>query len=75
MAMVTVVDGAHAGDFLLRNADEPCEIADERPPLPRHQFSVTLGALPPSSDQKRMTLLMLIIPGSDMRGANHTCWT
>ena len=71
-AMVTVADGAHAGTFVLRNADFPCEITTERPPHPKHQFNVTLGGYTPNKDASKLTILMLIVPDADVRGPNKT---
>jgi hypothetical protein len=74
-AMVTVASGAHAGDFLVRNTDVPCEILEQKAPLPKHQFSVTIGGLTPSKDSNKLTLLMVIVPNADVRGPNHTFFT
>jgi hypothetical protein len=73
--MITVTGGEHPGTFVVRNAETPCEILDHRPPLPKHQFSVTLGATTPNKDPKALTLLMLIVPNADLRGPNHTFFT
>jgi hypothetical protein len=74
-AMVSVASGAHAGDFLVRNADVPCEITEQRAPRPKHQFEVTIGGLPQKIDPKKLTLLMMIIPNADVRGSNHAFFT
>ena len=74
-ALVTVGGGPHAGQFTLRNADVPCEITAEKPPHPKHQFSATLGGFSPSKDPAKMTLLMVIIPDADLRGANRSFFT
>ena len=74
-AMVTVVVGPHAGTHVLRNSDVPCEIAEEKAPRPTHQFDVTIGALAPSKDLKKLTLLIVIVPDADVKGANHTFFT
>jgi hypothetical protein len=70
-ASITVANGPRAGTYLLYNADVPCEITDQLAPLPKHQFSVTLGASTPSSDPKMLTLLTVIVPNADLRGPNH----
>jgi hypothetical protein len=74
-ALVTVSGGPHAGQFTLRNTDVPCEITAEKPPHPKHQFSVTLGGFTPSRDPAKLTLLMVIIPDADARGANRSFFT
>ena len=74
-ALVTVSSGPHAGQFTLRNADVPCEITAERPPHPKHQFSVTLGGFSPSRDPAKLTVLMVIIPDADVRVANRSFFT
>jgi hypothetical protein len=74
-AMVTVSGGAHAGDFGLRNADIPCEVTEESPPRARHQFSVTLGGSSRSNDPNELTLLIVVVPNADVRGANHEFFT
>jgi hypothetical protein len=74
-AVVTVSDGPHAGQFALRNSDVPCVITTEKPPHPKHQFSVTLGGFTPSKDPAKLTILMIIIPDADVRGANHSFFT
>lgn len=73
--MVTVSDGPHAGQFTLRNADVPCVITTERPPHPKHQLSVTLGGFTPGKDPSKLTMLMVIIPDADLRGANQGFFT
>jgi hypothetical protein len=70
-AMVTVASGAHAGNFLVRNADVPCEITEQKAPRPKHQFEVSIGGLTQKSDPKKLTLLMVIIPNADVRTSNH----
>jgi hypothetical protein len=74
-AMVTVAGGAHAGTFIVRNADVPCEIAEQRAPRPKHQFEVTIGGLSQKLDAKKLTLLMVIVPNADVRGLNHALYT
>jgi hypothetical protein len=74
-AMITVAGGEHAGTFVVRNADTPCEILDRKPPLPKHEFSVTIGATTRNKDPKSLTLLMVIVPNADLREANHTFFT
>jgi hypothetical protein len=71
-AMITVAAGAHAGTFLVRNTDSPCEITKEKAPRPRHQFEVAIGEVTPKIDANRLTLVRLIIPDADLRGPNHT---
>ena len=71
-AMVTVAGGAHAGSFLIRNTDSPCEITEQKAPRPKHQFEVLIGGVTPKPDANELTLLMLIIPNADARGPNHT---
>jgi hypothetical protein len=75
MATVTVSGGPHAGQFTVRNTDVPCEITQEKPPHPKHQFSVTLGGFSPSKDPAKLTLLMVIIPDADVRGPNRSFFT
>jgi hypothetical protein len=74
-AMVTVIGGPHAGNFVVRNADVPCEILEQKAPLPKHHFSVSIGGLTPSKDPNKLTLLMVIIPNADVRGPNQTFFT
>ena len=74
-ALVSVSSGPHVGEHTLRNADGPCEITAEKPPHPKHQFSVTLGGFSPSRDPAKLTLLMVIIPDADLRGANRSFFT
>jgi hypothetical protein len=71
-AMITVAAGAHAGTFLVRNTDSPCEITKEKAPRPRHQFEVSIGEVTPKIDANGLTLVRLIIPDADLRGPNHT---
>jgi hypothetical protein len=71
-AMVTVTGGAHAGRFLVRNADSPCEISEQKAPRPKHQFEVLIGGVTPKTDANKLTLLMLIVPNADLRGPTHT---
>jgi hypothetical protein len=70
--MITVAAGAHAGTFLVRNTDSPCEITKEKAPRPRHQFEVSIGEVTPKIDANGLTLVRLIIPDADLRGPNHT---
>jgi hypothetical protein len=74
-ALVRVSGGPHAGEYTLRNSDVPCEITAEKPPHPKHQFSVTLGGFTPSKDPAKLTLLMVIVPDADLRGANRSFFT
>ena len=71
-AMVTIAAGAHAGSFLVRNTDAPCEITEQKAPLPKHRFEVLIGGVAPKTDANKMTLLMLIIPDADVRGPMHS---
>jgi hypothetical protein len=74
-AMVTVAAGAHAGSFIVRNAEVPCEITEQRAPRPKHQFEVSIGALAQKSDPNKPTLLIVIIPNADVRGSNPAFFT
>ena len=74
-ALVTVSSGPHAGQYTLRNTDVPCLITAEKPPHPKHQFSVTLGGFTPSKDPAKLTMLMVIIPDADVHGANRSFFT
>jgi hypothetical protein len=73
-ALVTVANGLHAGSYTLE-ADAPCEIQQENPPKPRHQFNIVLSQ--PQTDSKHRadpkvpTFMLLIIPDADVRGANR----
>ena len=69
-AMVTVAAGPNAGGYVLRSPDVPCEITTHNPPLPKHQLDVTLGVPRPSNDPQTLTLLMLIVPNANVKGAN-----
>lgn len=71
-AMITIADGAHAGTFLVRNTNEPCEITKQKAPRPRHRFDVSVGEVTPNIDAKQLTLVRLIIPDADLRGPNHS---
>lgn len=71
-AMITVARGAHAGTFLVRSADVPCEITDQKTPRPKHQFEVSIGGVTPVFDAKTLTLLRVIIPNADEHGPNHS---
>jgi len=71
-AMITVATGAHAGDFLVRNADTPCAIVEQKAPRPKHQFEVTIGGPGPKIDPKKLTVLTVIVPNADVRGPIHT---
>ena len=68
-AMITVAAGAHAGSFLVRNADSPCEITEQRAPHPKHQFEASIGGVTAQMDASKLTHLMLIIPNADVRGS------
>lgn len=72
MAMVTVAAGAHAGSFLVRNTDSPCEITEQKAPRPKHRFEALIGGVTPKTDANTLTLLMLIIPDADVRGPMHS---
>jgi hypothetical protein len=74
-AMITVAAGAHAGTFLVRNMDSPCEITEQRAPHPKHQFEASIGGVTPKIDANALTLLMLIIPNADQRGPIHSFFT
>jgi len=74
-ALVTVSSGPHAGEYTLRNTDVPCVITAEKPPHPKHQFSVTLGGFSPNMEPAKLTLLMVIIPDADLRGPNRSFFT
>lgn len=71
-AMITVRTGAHAGSFLVRSADSPCEVTEQKAPNPKHRFEVSIGEVTPKTDPNRLTLLMLIIPDADVRGPIHS---
>jgi hypothetical protein len=71
-AMVTVTTGAHAGSFLVRNADSPCEITEQKAPRSKHQFEVLIDGVTPKAAANELTVLMLIIPNADVRGPNHS---
>ena len=73
--MLTVSGGPNTGSYILHNDDVPCQITDERPPAPKHQFDVTLGGLSPSKDPGRLTLLMVIVPNADVKGPNGVFFT
>ncbi len=74
-AMITVAGGAHAGTFLVRNTDSPCEITEQKAPRPKHQFEASIGGLTPTIEANTLTLLMLIIPNADIRGPIHSFFT
>lgn len=74
-AMVTVSGGPNAGSYVLHNDDVPCQITEERPPAPKHQFDVTLGGLSPNKDAGKLTLLMVIVPNADVKGPNSVFYT
>jgi hypothetical protein len=74
-AMITVATGAHAGTFLVRNTDSPCEITKQKAPRPRHQFEVSIGEVTPKIDANRLTLVRLIVPDADLRGPIHSFFT
>ena len=74
-AMITVASGAHAGTFLVRNVDSPCEITGQNAPRPKHQFEVSVGGVTAKVDPNTLTQLMLIIPNADAHGAVHSFFT
>lgn len=74
-AMVTVSGGPNAGSYVLHNDNVPCQITEERPPAPRHQFDATLGGLSPNKDPGKLTLLMVIVPNADVKGSNGVFFT
>ncbi len=71
-AMITVATGAHAGTFLVRNTDSPCEITTQQAPRPKHRFEVSIGEVTPKTDANKLTLVTLIIPDADLRGPIHS---
>jgi hypothetical protein len=71
-AMITVGAGAHAGDFIVRNADDPCAITEQKAPHPKHQFQVSIGGPMPKIDSTKLSLLMMIVPNADIRGPNRS---
>jgi hypothetical protein len=74
-AMITVAAGAHAGTFLVRNSESPCEIVEQKAPRPKHQFEVSIGGVTAKMDPNTLTHLMLILPNADVRGPVHSFFT
>ena len=74
-AMITVAAGAHAGTFLVRNTDSPCEITKEKAPRPKHQFEASIGGVTAQMDPNKLTYLMLILPDADVRGPTRSFFT